>query len=156
MQENFLKIVEAHQGIIYKICRMYRDSREDREDLFQEIVYQLWRSFPGFRHESKPSTWMYRVALNTAIAAFRKQTIVVKNTETIPEQFHPVLDDEISENEVKMYEALKKLNNSEKAIISLFLEDYSYREISDIIGISENYVGVQINRIKNKLKTILK
>ena len=155
MEKAFLKIVDDHQRIIYKVCRMYRDAKEDQEDLFQEIVFQLWKSFPAFRGESKISTWMYRIALNTSIAVFRKKTLPVVFRENIPEEFHPRDADDMHGNEEKMYEALRKLDTAERAIISLFLEDYSYSEIADITGISENYVGVKLNRIKNKLKTIL-
>ena len=155
MEKDFLKAVDDHQRIIYKVSRMYRDTREDQEDLFQEIVFQLWKSFPTFRSESRISTWIYRIALNTSVAVFRRKTLVLEHRETIPDKFHPRENDEMSENEEKMYEALRKLDTAERAIISLFLEDYSYQEIAQITGISENYVGVKINRIKTKLKTIL-
>ncbi len=156
MGNDFLKIINEHQNIIHKISRLYRDSVEDREDLFQEVILQLWKAFPNFRQESKVSTWIYRIALNTAIAAFRKKNVVVEFKENIPEKFHPSEGNETSENEEKMYSALRKLNDAEKAIISLYLEDYSYREIAELTGISENNVGVKINRIKNKLKQILR
>ena len=155
MQDAFLKIIGLHQSIIHKVCRMYRDDREDQQDLFQEIVYQLWKSYPNFRGDSKISTWMYRIALNTAIATYRKQKISIDRTDIIPDQFHPTDQPETSENHERLFAALRKLSDSEKAIISLFLEDYSYQEISTITGISENYVGVKLNRIKEKLKIIL-
>ncbi|CAN5478074.1 RNA polymerase sigma factor [soil metagenome] len=155
MEKDFLKIIEEHQNIIYKVCRMYRDNEADQEDLFQDIVLQLWKAFPDFRKESKVSTWMYRIALNTAIAVFRKKTIPLDFKENIPEKFHPTEKNSPSENEEKMFAALRQLNDAEKAIISLYLEDYSHREIADIIGITENYVGVRISRIKTKLKNIL-
>lgn len=151
-QTAFLKIISDHQKIIHKVCRMYRNTDEDRKDLFQEIVFQLWRSYPGFKAESKVSSWMYRIALNTAISVFRKPGPVIDYTENLPDY---------SENEVgqdqeeAMFAALKKLSESERALIALFLEDYSYQEIAAITGITENYVGVKINRIKEKLKTIL-
>lgn len=148
-------MVDAHQNIIHKVSRTYRDTREDQEDLFQEIVFQLWKAFPAFRKEAKISSWMYRIALNTAIAAFRKQKVGMEFKERIPEKFHPTDAAESSENEERMYAALRKLNDAEKAIISLFLEDYSYREIAEITGISENYVGVRISRAKTNLKNIL-
>ena len=134
---------------------MYRDSREDQQDLFQEIVFQLWKAYPGFRNESKVSTWMYRIALNTAIATYRKPKIPINQSEIIPEKFHPVDTNEPSENQERLFAALRLLNDSEKAVISLFLEDYSYHEIASITGITENNVGVRINRIKEKLKLIL-
>ena len=155
MEKAFLKMVDEHQRIIYKVCRMYRDTREDQEDLFQEIVFQLWKSFPSFRNESKISTWMYRIALSTSIAAFRKKSLPLDFHENIPEAFHPREVEDIPENEARMYEALRSLDTAERAIISLYLEDYSYREIAEITGFSENNVGVKINRIKTKLKAIL-
>ena len=155
MEAAFLQIVDENQNIIHKISRMYRDTREDQEDLFQEIIFHLWRAYPSFRGDSKVSSWIYRIALNTGISTFRKKRPEVDYQSSIREQFHPRETDEISENEERMYWALRQLNSSEKAMISLYLEDYSYREIASIIGINENNVGVRINRIKNKLKTIL-
>lgn len=156
MEKEFLRIIDEHQNIIHKVTRLYRDSKEDQEDLFQEIVFQLWKSFPNFRNESKVSTWMYRISLNTSIAIFRKKSLNVSYEERILDKYHPITSNEISENEEQMYWALRQLKNGEKAIISLYLEDYTYVEIGEIIGISENYVGVNINRIKKKLKIILK
>jgi RNA polymerase sigma factor (sigma-70 family) len=155
MQTAFLKLVDENQGIIYKVCKMYRDTKQDQEDLFQEIVFQLWKAFPSFRNESKASTWMYRIAINTAIAVFRKQRVYLQDVEEIPESAHPVESIEQSENEERMFEALRKLNNAERAIISLYLEDYSYEEISEITGLTENNIGVQLHRIKNKLKILV-
>ena len=155
MEKNFLKMIDENQNIIHKISRMYRDSPEDQEDLFQEIVFQLWKAYPNYRKESKVSTWMYRISLNTAIVTFRKKKVTINFQETYPEKIHPSSSEELSENETRMYEALRKLSSAEKAIISLFLDDYSYQEIGEIIGISENYVAVKINRIKNKLRNLL-
>ncbi len=156
LESAFLEMVSEYQNIVHKVCRMYRDKREDQEDLFQEILYQLWKAFPAFRQEAKISTWMYRIALNTAITAFRKRRVKVEFNNSIPEIYHPPDSAEISENEERMFEALRRLNSAEKAIISLYLEDYSYKEIAEVVGISENYVGVQINRAKVKLKNLLK
>lgn len=155
MEESFLNMIDEHQNIIHKVCHIYRDTKEDQEDLFQEIVFQLWKAFPNFQEKSKVSTWMYRIALNTAIAIFRKNKVGLDFKEAIPEKLHSSDTESISENEEQMFKAIRILNNAEKAIISLYLEDYSYREIASISGISENYVGVQINRIKRKLKNIL-
>lgn len=155
MKEAFLSMVEEHQAIVHKICRMYRDTPEDQEDLFQEIVYQLWKAFPDFREEAKVSTWMYRIALNTALATFRKNTIALDFRATITDELHPAASEAASENEERMYAALRTLTPAEKAIISLYLDDFSHHEIGQITGISENYVGVRIHRIKDKLKTIL-
>ncbi len=153
MKEHFIKSINKHQNIIYKVCRLYRNSHEDQEDLFQEIVYQLWKSYPKFKGESKISTWIYRIAFNTAIVTFRKKKISVTNYENIPEKFHPTLENSYSEKEERIFKLLRELNSVEKSIITLYLEDYSYKEIASIIGISENNVNVKLNRIKNKLKS---
>ena len=155
MEKDFLKIVEANQGIVYKVCKMYRNTREDQEDLFQEIVLQLWKSYPKFRRESKVSTWMYRIALNTAIAIYRKNKINLEFEEKIPVEYHSKNIETPSENEERLFEAIRVLNKADRAIIALYLEDYPYNEIAEITGITENYVGVKISRIKDKLKKIL-
>ena len=156
MEKEFLALIQDYQNIIYKICRLYRDNKEDQEDLFQEIVYQLWKSYPSFKRESKVSSWMYRIALNTAIAVFRKSKISVDYYQEFPEYIHPSDEKAISQNEARLFWALRRLNDSEKALISLYLEDFDYREIAAITGLSESNVGVRLNRIKKKLKQILK
>ena len=134
---------------------MYRDSREDQEDLFQEIVLQLWKAWPTFRKEAKVSTWLYSIALNTALAAFRKKSISLDSESKIPADLPQSSDKQTSENEERLFLAIRKLNQAERAIIALYLEDFSYREIGEITGISENYVAVRMNRIKEKLKKLL-
>ena len=156
MEKEFLEVLYDYQKIIYKICRVYRDSREDQEDLFQEIVYQLWKSYPSFKGESKISSWIYRIALNTAIAIYRKSKILIDYYQEFPEHIQPSDEKTISENEERLFWALRKLDDSEKAVISLYLEDFNYLEIAEITGLSESNVGVRLNRIKNKLKEILK
>ena len=156
MEKEFLEAIHDYQKIISKICRLYRDSREDQEDLFQEIVYQLWKSYPGFKRESKVSSWIYRIALNTAIAIYRKSKIPIDYYQEFPEHIHPSDEKPVSEKEEQLFSALRKLSDSEKAVISLYLEDFSYQEIAEITGLSESNVGVRLNRIKNKLKEILK
>ncbi len=154
MEKEFLKSIYDHQKIIYKVCRMYRDSKEDQDDLFQEIVYQLWKSFPSFKGESKVSSWMYRIALNTSMAVYRKKTIRTDYYEALPENIYSS-EATVSENKERLFLALRKLNDAEKAVISLFLEDFSYQEIAEITGLSESNVGVRLNRIKSKLKKLL-
>lgn len=151
MEKEFLKVIYDYQKIIYKICKVYRDSREDQEDLFQEVVYQLWKAYPGFKREAKISSWIYRIALNIAIAIYRKNYY-----EEFPEYTHLSTAKPVSENEERLFWALRKLNDSEKAVISLYLEDFNYKEIAEMTGLSESNVGVRLNRIKNKLKQILK
>jgi RNA polymerase sigma factor (sigma-70 family) len=152
-EQQFLQLIDQHQGIIHKICRLYRDSREDREDLFQEIVFQLWKSVPTFEGKANFSSWMYRIALSTAIATFRKKKPDIIYTTDLPEQ--EAAEQKPSEQREKLFEALRKLNDDEKALITLFLEDLSYREISEITGITENNVGVKLSRIRKKLHQFL-
>ncbi|MDA3928904.1 MAG: sigma-70 family RNA polymerase sigma factor [Prolixibacteraceae bacterium] len=156
--EEFLKTVIKNQGIIHKVCGMYCDTSEDREDLFQEIVAQLWRSFPSFRNESKVSTWMYRVSLNTAITHFKKNkrrpdrdTIDRTNFQIISEEY----DHSYEDNLKLLYNAVSKLTGIEKSITLLYLEEKKYEEIAEIVGITQNYVRVKMNRIKAKLKKLM-
>lgn len=153
MQAQFLQIIQEHQRIIHKICLLYRNSKEDQEDLFQEIVFQLWKSFGKFRGDSKVSSWMYRIALNTALATFRKKKASLEFRASLPDQHQPTK--EMSEHEQLLFLAIKQLSDSDKALVSLYLEDFSYREIAEISGLTESNVGVKLNRIKKKLKHIL-
>lgn len=154
-EQPFLNLIRKHQGIIHKVCRLYRDSPEDREDLFQEITYQLWSAFPGYRGEAKPSSWIYRIALNTAISSFRKKRPLLSYEEVLPEIAEEVQNEEQELRQERLFAALKQLNDAEKAIITLYLEEHSYRQIAEIIGISESNVGVKLNRIKNKIQQLL-
>lgn len=156
MEKEFLRTIQECQKIISRICNLYRDTKQDQEDLFQEIVFQLWKSYPGFKGESKVSSWIYRIALNTAIVVYRKPGLAIKYYGEIPEHLHPSSEKTRSGNEETLFNALRKLSDAEKGIISLYLDDFSYREISDITGISEGNVGVRLNRIKNRLKQLIK
>ena len=156
MEKEFLKSIYDYQKIIYRVCKTYRDSREDQEDLFQEIVYQLWKSYPSFKGESKISSWIYRIALNTAIAIYRKPKLPVDYVVEMPEQIYTGVEQQASEIEERLFDALRTLNDTEKALISLFLDDFTYREIAEITGITESNTGVRLNRIRIKLKNILK
>lgn len=158
LEKEFLEIVQRNQGIIHKVCNMYCDDVDDRADLFQEIVAQLWKSFPTFRKESKFSTWMYRVALNTAITTFKKNKrrpdqnrLTYENFELKDEGY----DTETEENIKTLHRAVAQLTGVEKSIVLLFLENKKYEEIAEITGITQNYVRVKMNRIKKKLKKFM-
>lgn len=158
IRTEFVKLIEEHQGIIYKVSRMYCDKDQCRQDLFQDILFQLWQSYPSFNKKAKFSTWMYRVALNTAIAQFRKEK---RNHEDSVPEFPIIIEEEESYKEKEdrrelVHRAIGKLSKAEKAIIILYMDDYSYEEISEIAGITMSNVGVKINRIKTKLQRILK
>jgi RNA polymerase sigma-70 factor (ECF subfamily) len=150
---EFIALINRHQAILHKICALYRDSKEDREDLFQEIVFQLWKSIEKFEGRSEFSTWMYRIALSTAMAVFRKKNAPIFYTDELPEMQERV--EELSDQQEQFLFALKKLNDADKAFVTLYLEELSYKEIAAIIGITENNVGVKMNRIKTKLQQIL-
>jgi len=154
LEKIFSKKVTESQGIIHKVCRMYCDDDEHRKDLFQEILIQLWKSFPSFRGESKFSSWMYRVALNVAIQDFRKvkkRKLLFFQTNEFKE--NPGQNDTSLEDErlKQMYKAIVNLDKVEKAIIMLYLENKTNEEIAKIVGITQNYVRVKMNRIKMKL-----
>jgi len=158
LKTEFISLVEKHQGIIHKVSKMYCDEEDCQQDLFQDILVQLWQSFPKFNHKSKFSTWMYRVALNTAIAQFRKEK---KNPEDATPDFPLNIPEDESYQEKEnrrslVHKAINRLSKAEKAIIILYMDDYSYEEISEISGITISNVGVKINRIKTKLQKILK
>ena len=158
MEKEFLQIITENQGIIHKVCSIYCDLEEDRRDLFQEILVQLWKSYPSFRNESKFSTWMYRVALNTAITSFKKDKrqpdksgISYENLQLADEMY-----DTRTEEQIRLLsKAVSQLTGIEKSIILLFLEDKKYEEIAEITGITQNYVRVKMNRIKKKLKLLM-
>lgn len=155
MEKEFIKIIQKNQGIIHKVCNFYFSSEDDRKDLFQEILAQLWKSYPSFRNESKVSTWMYRVALNTAITTFKKSKRR-PDQNSLDIQYFKIEEDttdlEKEDNIRNLYKAINQLTGIEKSIILLFLENKRYEEISEITGITQNYVRVKMNRIKKKLK----
>lgn len=155
-EREFIVLLKEHQKIIYKVCNLYMQSHADREDLFQEITLQAWKAYGNFRGDSKFSTWLYRVALNTAITFYRKEKKnIVLNVETLPE-LSEINVDQIEEKTKAMYMAIGELSKIDKAIVMLYLEDYNYNQISEVIGITPNNIAVKMNRIKIKLKELSK
>ncbi|WP_298781552.1 RNA polymerase sigma factor [uncultured Polaribacter sp.] len=158
LETKFLSDFEQNQNIAHKICRLYTTNQDAHNDLFQEITIQLWKNYPKFRGDSKFSTWMYRVALNTAISLYRKSTRQVK-TQDISEVEFRISSFDYDDTEEKqlneLYKAVHKLNDIEKALIFLYLEDKPYKEISETLGISSVNARVKMNRAKEKLKNIL-
>jgi RNA polymerase sigma factor (sigma-70 family) len=157
LKEEFIAKITAHEAIIYKVCKMYCQQSEDRQDLFQDIVLQLWKAFPKFRNEAKVSTWMYRIALNTAITRLRKETRRPRPQDIDQDILEIPAPDSLAHEEqfISMMQAIDRLSDVEKAITLLYLEDQSYKEIAQVMGISESNVGYKINRIKNKLKNTI-
>jgi len=148
-------LIENHQAIIHKVTMVYTNGPADREDLFQEICLQLWKAYPKFRAEAKFTTWMYRVALNTAISTVRKNRNK-PGFESLGVYELPADENPEEKGQVKLlYSAISKLNRIDKAIILLWLEDKSYDEIASIIGTSKNNVSVKLVRIKRKLEKLV-
>lgn len=157
IQEAFITLISEHRGMLYKVCGMYCFTAADRQDLYQEIVYQLWRSFRSFRGEARISTWIYRIALNTAITGLRKQKRIVESVD--PERLPTELQDihyaaEKEEQLTLLYTAIARLSEVERALTMLYLEDKSYQEMEEILGISQNNLRVKMNRIREKLRKI--
>lgn len=156
MEQQFVQTINQHQGILHKVCRIYCSNATEREDLFQEMVLQLWKAFPSFRSEAKISTWMYRIALNTAISGLRKKKIAIIELEKVSFQIEDKQEANIEEELQHLYKAIEHLSDVEKSIVLLYLEDKPYEEIAEITGITANYVAVKMSRIKEKLKTLIK
>lgn len=159
MEKEFTELINNHRALIFKVCNLYCSYPESRKDLFQEVVLQLWKSFPGFRKASANSTWIYRVALNTAISNFRKESKKPEKRPLTLQEFDiPDIPgtSEKEEDRSALNHAISKLTEIEKAVIMLYLDEKTYDEISEIIGISNSNVGVRLNRIKNKLSELIK
>lgn len=158
LEEKFLLEFEKNQNIAHKICRVYTTNQNAHNDLFQEITIQLWKNYPKFRGDAKFSTWMYRVALNTAISLYRKSTRKVQ-TQDIDDVAYKISStpyDDTEEVQLKaLYKAIHQLNDIDKALIFLYLEDKPYKEIADTLGITSVNARVKMNRAKEKLKDIL-
>lgn len=159
IKNRFLELVEQNQDIVHKICSLYAVNTDDSKDLSQEIIYQLWKSYQSFRGESKFTTWMYKVSLNTALLNLRRCRNRVR-TESLKEHHGDIAaekgDREKHGKISRLYEAINQLREFDRAIVLLYLEQFSYREISEVIGISEGNVSVRLVRIKKKLKELLK
>lgn len=158
LEHKFIVEFEQNQNIIHKVCRIYTSNQDAHNDLFQEIAIQLWKAYPKFRGESKLSTWMYRIGLNTAITLYRKskRSIVTQDFDSVLHRIESTSYDDTEEEQLKlMYKAIHQLSDIDKALIFLYLEDVNYKEIAETMGISEVNARVRMNRIKTRLKTIL-
>ncbi len=155
----FLKLVNQHKGILYKASRIYADSLEDREDLQQEILIQLWKSYRNFKGNSEFSTWMYRVAINTAITYLKKEKQRTSNQTDVPSHFEVQNEDYNPAKDKQLeifYRAVQELKALEKAIIFYFMEGMSHKEIGENLGLSEVNARVKLNRTKEKIQQIIK
>jgi RNA polymerase sigma-70 factor, ECF subfamily len=162
-EAGFLKLIEENRPKILKICRAYAWNFSDRDDLYQEILFQIWRALPGLKQNGYAGTWLYRVALNTSISFVRRHA-ARKGRATPHEPSHlarriesaqaPAEGDNVRLS--RLYEAIAQLNEAEKALVVLFLEDLSYEEMADALGLSANHVGVALHRAKKKLSALMK
>ncbi|MHC5309911.1 RNA polymerase sigma factor [Myroides sp. LJL116] len=158
LEKEFVNQLDKNQNLIHKICRLYASDDAAHKDLFQEISIQLWHAYPKFRGDSKFSTWAYRVGLNTAISLYRKSTKQVQTTDIDSFLFkfeYQQYDEEEEEQLKNMYKTIAQLNDIDKALIFLYLEDKNYQEIGETLGISQVNARVKMNRIKSKLKKLL-
>ncbi len=158
-EKKFLNDFEKNQNIVHKICKIYTSNQEQHNDLFQEITIQIWKNYSKFRGDAKFSTWMYRVALNTAISLYRKSTRQVKTQDfsDVNYKIKSIDYDNTKDQQLDaLYKAIRSLNDIEKALIFLYLEDKPYREIAKTLGIKEVNARVKMSRAKDKLKKILK
>lgn len=154
-ESAFLQRIQAHQGILLKICRTYQDSEEDRQDLYQEIVAQLWSSYDSFRNESLFSSWMYQVAFNTAIRFLKKfKKPAIQPYPDLPEDLQQI--DDRKEQYLIFNRAIQRLDPVEKALIIMYLDDIPGKEIAEVLGLSAGNVRVRITRVKEKIKDIIK
>lgn len=147
-------MLEEHRGILFKVCNSYCRNRDDREDLAQEIAVQVWRAFAGYDDRYRFSTWMYRIALNVAISFYRRETTRSRHVLSDDERLLEAVDATESEPEEirilqRLIEELEPLN---KALVLLYLDGNSYREIADVLGITETNVATKLNRLKTRLK----
>jgi RNA polymerase sigma-70 factor (ECF subfamily) len=154
----FQQWLNDHRGLIYKVTRAYAQDADDQDDLFQEIVFQLWQSLPSFRGSAKVSTWIYRVALNTALTWRRGETkhrrnkapLVALSNQHSADQSGPAVQ-ESRETRQRLYGAIYRLSKIDCALALLYLNGLTYREMAEILGISESNVGVKLSRIKRTL-----
>jgi RNA polymerase sigma-70 factor (ECF subfamily) len=160
IEQQFEDQIREHGQLLHKVCRMYTYTEVDHQDLFQDIVVQLWQAYPKFKGEAKFSTWLYRVAINTAISVRRNKKVFITSYEpaNLPLQ---ITDEDGRQTEEEMrlqqlYKAIEQLNEVEKAIVMLYMEERSYEEMEAILGISGGTLRVKMNRVKEKLRHLTK
>ncbi len=156
-EKQFVEVIQDNEGILYKITRLYANDKEDQKDLYQDIVYQLWKSFKTFRGDAKQSTWIYRIALNTALLYLKNKKrrgykTSIDELVLINENYDTVLEERLE----ILYAHIRKLGEIDKGIVFLFLEGKKYEEISKIIGMSTSNIGTRMARIKEKMNKQIK
>lgn len=152
-EKEFVSLVNQNRGIIYKVIRLYINHEEDERDLFQEILFQAWKSYPRFDGRSKFSTWLYRVALNTVLTFKRRPVLVVPHEDLASLN---VPQTKTTDDSEALYLAIRELTEVDRMIISLHLDGYENEEIADITGLTKNNIAVKLHRIKDVLIKKLK
>lgn len=155
-QQFFQEIIEQHKGLLFKVARAYCPNEDDRQDLIQEMMIQIWQSIHKYNDQFKISTWLYRISLNIAISFYRKNTTRANKYTVLNEQTAQIPTEDKTENEQQLNlleQFISELKEIDKALMILYLEDKSHAEIAEILGMSVSNVGTKIGRIKDKLKT---
>ncbi len=154
LKDAFLEILSRYQGILHKVNLVYFANRTEREDNLQEIIYNLWKAFPQLKNRDKPASWIYAVSINTSISRIRRKSLI-EYRDTLPESSggdDPVQQMEKEEQQSDLLREIRRLNEIDRTIMLLYLEERSYEEIASITGLSRNHIGVRINRAKEQLK----
>ena len=154
-KEKFIQILNENKWVLYKVINTYCKDSEDRKDLEQEILIQLWKSFKSYNSQYKISTWVYKIAMNVSISFYRSNVNRKSKTSPISESIFQVanqVDNSFDEERKFLYDFINQLDDFNKEILILYLDEHSYKEIAEIVGITESNVGTKINRLKNKLQ----
>lgn len=160
-EQRFRELIRENRGRLRRIARAYADDSEGERDLYQEMLLQAWRSLPTFRGDSSPGTWLYRVALNTALdherREERRRTARLDDEHPLHDRGFGRPDQHLEERErlEKLERAIERLDETDRALVLMYLEEKSYREMADVLGITENYVGVKLHRIRERLSGML-
>jgi RNA polymerase sigma-70 factor (ECF subfamily) len=150
LETPFLKSIAEHHGIIHKICRAYCNNRADHEDLYQEIVYQLWKFYPSFKGDSQFSTWMYAVALRSAILPFRRKRVRIELHDVLPDRLSDTRQD--SGIDDRLFKLFHRLENIDRAVLVLMMEGFAGKEIGAVLGLTQKAVTVRMSRIRDKVE----
>ena len=156
VEQEFLSVIREYERVIYKVCYLYTTPNATLNDLYQEVVLNIWKAFPKFRRECKISTWIYRIALNTCISFIRIEKNIPEFVTLTQEADRSEEDDETQAMLQQLYRMINRLGQLEKSIILLYLEEKSYEDISEITGLTVTNVATKLNRIKDKLKKMNK
>lgn len=155
LSQKFHQIIEQHKGILLKVARTYCRNDEDRQDIMQEMMIQIWKSLHSYNNKFAVTTWLYRISLNVAISFYRKYARKQNSSIQLIEEHLPIQEEIHCEKQEQLSlldQFISELNDLDKALMILYLEDKSHAEISDIMGLSLTNVGTKLGRIKEKLK----